>query len=100
VASVAPANLDRSAVGRLMRATAGGAMNGMIAECAWWDAALTDAEVDSLAKGTNPKRVRPSNLLEYVEMIGNLSPEPGLVGGAALTLNGPVKAENHPPVLR
>lgn len=43
--------------------------SGDIAEVGFWNAALTAAEVASLAKGVTPALVRPQNLLPHLELI-------------------------------
>ncbi len=68
---------------------------GFLAECAIWSAALTDAEVMSLAKGFKPHRIRPQSLVFYAPLLRNLQ---DLRKGLALTaVNAPTVA-NHPRV--
>lgn len=45
---------------------------GVVAEAAIWNFKLTQAEIESLAKGFSAKRVRPQNLRFYFPMIRNL----------------------------
>lgn len=66
--------------------------SGSIAEVAVWSVGLSDAEMVSLAKGASPLLVRPSALVSYWPVNGNASPEPDIVGGFNMTLNGTVKS--------
>ena len=50
----------------------GNAFTGKLAEFAIWNAALTDAEINSLAKGFKPPRIRPQSLLYYVPLVRNV----------------------------
>jgi hypothetical protein len=70
-------------------------MNGRIAEAAIWTAALTDAEVLSLARGFSPKLVRPDALVNYWPLIGRHSPELDIVGGRPLTITGTFGQAEH-----
>lgn len=78
-----------------------GAMNGRLAEIGLWDAALTDAEVTSLANGTSPLRVRPQNLRCYWPLYGTGSPEPNYARNStdySLTLQAAPTQISHAPV--
>lgn len=62
-------------------------------EAAIWDVALTAADAAALARGCSPLFVQPANLVRYWPLIGNLEPEPSLVGGNAMVgANTPTKA--------
>jgi hypothetical protein len=76
-------------------------MSGNVAEAAAWDVALTAAEISSLADGYSPELIRPTSLIAYWQLFGNLSPEIARVGGSGydLTLfNTPTKAA-HPGMI-
>lgn len=66
--------------------------NGRIAEVGIWSAALTQAEIASLAKGISPKLVRPSSLVFYAPLIRNLADEKG---GASITNTGATAGAAH-----
>lgn len=88
-ASVTPAGMDTTSVGRLVYAgVPQDYMSGRIAEAAFWSVALTAAEIASLAKGFSPALVRPQSLVEYWPLVGRLSPETGPKGAASLTVTG------------
>lgn len=94
-----PPSLDRTSIGILDRLNPVFYHNGYVAEPAIWSAALTDAEVVSLALGYSPELIRPQSLIEYWRLFGNQSPEPGRVNGYDMTLvNAPTKAA-HPPMI-
>src|SRR5215471_4176129 len=53
--------------------------NGTIAFPAFWNVALTGAEITSLAKGISAKKIRPQSLISYCRLVG-ASPEPDFKG--------------------
>lgn len=74
-------------------------MSGMIAHAAIWNAALTAAEVASLAKGMDPRQIRPESLIAYWPLVGKAAPEIDIVGGYGLTLSTSAPtAAAHPRV--
>lgn len=93
--SVTPTLLDATDIGRLNRLTPTNFCNGSIAEVGIWSAALTDAEIASLAKGVSPRLVRPQSLAFYVPMVRDIFDFKGLTltpGGTATTVTaGPAK---------
>jgi hypothetical protein len=78
-----------------------GNLDGLIAELAIWNVALTQGEVSALAAGVQAYRVRRSSLVGYWPFFGLTSPEPDLSGGARnITLaNSPAKANHAPTTL-
>lgn len=96
--SATPASLDRTAIGRLDRPTAGGYMDGLIAEPAWWSIALTAAEVGALAKGISPIKVRPQSIVRYRPLIRDTNDRRST---ATMTAGGaPAAAAAHPRIYR
>jgi len=73
----------------------GGFYNGDIAEPAIWNAALTAAEIASLAKGMTPDKIRPQNLVFYAPLVRNLQ---DVRGGLTITNNNGATVANHPRV--
>lgn len=70
-------------------------MNGLLAECAIWSVALTDDEINSLAKGFKPSRIRPQSLVFYAPLVRAAI---DVRQGLALTpVNSPTVAD-HPRV--
>jgi len=65
-----------------------------IAECGIWNAALTVAEVASLAKGMTCDKIRPQSLVFYAPLVRDLIDQKG---GLAITNNGATIA-THPRV--
>lgn len=65
---------------------------GLIAHVAYWDVQLSDGEVDALAAGASPLRVRRDSLKHYWPLNGQ-NPEKDVVGGVDLTLY------NAPPIV-
>ncbi len=63
------ASLGNFEIGRW--APPGAFTNGAIAEAATWTAALTPAEVASLAAGFSPEKIRPGALVSYLPLIGD-----------------------------
>ena len=60
-----------------------------------WNAALTDAEIASLAKGYKPTRIRPQSLVFYAPLIRDLQ---DTRGSLAITNNNSATVANHPRV--
>ena len=69
--------------------------NGLVAECALWNDALTDDEVTSLARGFKPFRVRPQNLQFYAPIVRELQ---DLRGALTITNNNAATVADHPRV--
>lgn len=107
VNSITPANLDRTSIGRLGRATPAVYMSGMIAEVAIWDLSswpgATDSDkadafekiLPSLAKLYTPKHY-PLGLVAYWPLIRGLNDK---FGGYNLTASGTVVAA-HPNIIQ
>lgn len=93
--------LNKTNIGRLERSSIGSYFSGDIAEVAVWSGALTDDDAVTLARGVCPLLVRPDLLVEYWSIIGNNSPETGLIGAFDLTLSAsaPTKSD-HPRISR
>ena len=72
--------------------------SGMLAHAAIWNVALTAAEVASLAKGIDPRLIRPDALIAYWPLIGRTSPEIDIVGKFDLTLTGTPTAADGPRI--
>jgi hypothetical protein len=69
--------------------------DGKIAEVGIWDAALTAAEVASLAKGMTCDKIRPQSLVFYAPLVRNLQ---DAKGGLTITNNGGATVATHPRV--
>jgi hypothetical protein len=69
--------------------------NGNIAEIGIWNAALTAAEIASLAKGMTPDKIRPQSLVFYAPLVRNLIDQKG---GLAITNNNSATVANHPRI--
>jgi hypothetical protein len=57
---------------RIGRRALANAFTGQLAEFAIWNAALTVGEINSLAQGFKPPRIRPQSLLYYVPLVRNV----------------------------
>jgi len=68
---------------------------GRIAEVGIWNAALTAAEIASLAKGMTCDKVRPQSLVFYAPLVRDLTDQKG---GRAITNNNGATVANHPRV--
>lgn len=93
-------SVDNMAVGRLHDASPNWYFDGRIAECAVWDAELTDAEMAALASRASPLTIRPQSLVAYWPIYGRHSPEIDVIGAFPLTLNGTPGQSDHPPIIR
>jgi hypothetical protein len=66
--------------------------NGTIAEVGIWNAALTAAEIASLAKGMTCDKVRPQSLVFYAPLVRDLNDQKG---GLTITNNNGATVANH-----
>jgi len=73
----------------------GGYQNGLIAEVGIWNAALTAAEIASLAKGMTCDQIRPQSLVFYAPLVRDLIDQKG---GLTITNNNAATVANHPRV--
>lgn len=97
VTDITPVGVNQTQV--VIVGTSTNPLKGEIAEVAVWTAALTQAEVELLATGASPRRVRPASLAFYAPMRsgdanGN---ELDLIGGILLTEDGTMGISAHPP---
>ena len=74
------------------RFTTTASFTGGIAEVGIWNAALTAAEVASLAKGMTCDKVRPQSLVFYAPLVRDLIDQKG---GLAITNNNGATVANH-----
>lgn len=69
--------------------------DGLIAEAAIYRAALSTAQIASLAKGFAPPQVSSQNLVFYAPLVRNLQ---DVKGGLTITNNNTATVANHPRV--
>jgi len=70
-------------------------MGGQIAEVGIWNAALTAAEIASLAKGMTCDKVRPQSLVFYAPLVRDLIDQKG---GLTITNNNAATVADQPRV--
>lgn len=97
--SATPTGLDRTSLGRLGDSTPSSFLDGLIAEAAIWNVALTAGEIAELAAGLKPWNIRPSALVAYWPIGGTASPEGDVIGAFPLTVTGAVASDENPPVI-
>jgi hypothetical protein len=68
---------------------------GSIAEVGIWNAALTAAEIASLAKGMTCDKIRPQSLVFYAPLVRDLI---DAKGGLTITNNNGATVANHPRI--
>ncbi len=73
----------------------GSFFTGDMAEVGIWTAALTAAEIASLAKGMTCDKIRPQNLVFYAPLVRNLIDQKG---GLTITNNNGATVATHPRV--
>jgi hypothetical protein len=94
--NITPSILNTTTVGsRFTSSTNGIFFNGLIAEVGIWNAALTAAEVASLADGMTCDKVRPQSLVFYAPLVRDLI---DAKGGLTITNNNSATVANHPRV--
>ena len=96
----ASGNLDNTNAPLVLGAGSSGAgseqpLDGYLGHCAIWDIALSDSQINSLAKGISPLQMRRENLVFYAPLNGQ-SPELDVIEGLDLTLFGTSKVEEPP----
>ena len=77
---------------RLTSGSPGLYLDGRMAEVGIWNAALTAAEIASLAKGMTCDKVRPQSLVFYAPLVRNLIDQKG---GLTITNNNGATVANH-----
>jgi len=92
-------NIDRTTIGRRDNIESSNAFDGDIAHVAIWDVDLTDAEIQSLAEGVSPLKIRRDNLIAYWPLNGQ-TPEISIIdAGLDLSeVNGPIALNEEPPI--
>jgi hypothetical protein len=94
--SVSPTGVDRIRIAaRFLTGAPGLYFDGRIAEVGIWNAALTAAEIASLAKGMTCDKVRPQSLVFYAPLVRDLV---DTKGGLTITNNNTATVANHPRV--
>lgn len=89
-------NKNRIVIGaRTASGSVGAYFGGRIAEVGIWNAALTQPEIASLAKGMTCDKVRPQSLVFYAPLVRDLQ---DVKGGLAITNNNTATVANHPRV--
>jgi len=75
--------------------------DGILAECAAWNVALTDEEAKILSNGVSPQKIRPENLLAYAPLYGRSfgMSEPDVIKGNRYYSVGGYGAP-HPPMVK
>jgi hypothetical protein len=98
--SSTPSGLTRTSIGRRTLLTPLHYMSGRIALPAIWNVALSDEEVAALARGLDPRTIRPESLVGGWELWGLNSPEPDFTGfGRHMIVNGPIAAPEPPGIV-
>jgi hypothetical protein len=77
---------------RLTSGSPGIYLDGRMAEVGIWNAALTAAEIASLAKGMTCDKVRPQSLVFYAPLVRDLI---DVKGGVTITNNNATTVANH-----
>ena len=99
--STSTTNIGATAVNRInigsryYGGSLGGYQNGQIAEVGIWNAALTAAEIASLASGMTPDKIRPQNLVFYAPLVRDLIDQKG---GLTITNNNGATVAAHPRI--
>lgn len=86
---------DSVFIGARFNPSLGGFFSGDLAEIGIWNAALTAAEVASLARGMTCDKVLPQNLVFYAPLVRDLI---DAKGGLTITNNNGATISNHPRV--
>ena len=87
--------LNRVTLGALGRTGVEAYYTGNMAEACIWNAALTTAEIASLAKGMTPDQIRLQNLVFHAPLVRDLQ---DVKNGLAMTNNNAVPVSDHPRI--
>lgn len=87
--------MDRLGIGAFVRGNVLQYYSGQIAEVGIWNAALTAAEIASLAKGMTCDKIRPQSLVFHAPLVRDLNDQKG---GLTITNNGGATVANHPRI--
>jgi hypothetical protein len=90
-----PSGLNTITIGGRWNTTLGVIQDGRTAEVGIWNAALTAAEIASLAQGMTPDKIRPQSLVFYAPLVRDLV---DVRGGLAITNNNAATVADHPRV--
>jgi hypothetical protein len=96
--NVSDPTADFTSVGVLRRSSLAGYFNGQIAWPAIWNVALSDADLEALAKGAHPTAIHPESLVAFWDWTG-ADYEPGIKSAYPLTNSGSVPV-NGPAFLK
>lgn len=90
--------INGTRIGNMALALTSFGLKGRVLFPAFWNVALGDTEISSLAKGAGPKLIRPSALKSYLRMSGGASPEPDFMGGSWPLVSTPGVTANAVPL--
>lgn len=93
--NVNPTGINSVMIGARNANTIGQFAEGLVAEVGIWNAALTAAEIASLAAGMTCDKVRPQSLVFYAPLVRDLV---DVKGGLTITNNNGATVANHPRV--
>lgn len=89
--------VDRTYIARRANNGVANYHSGLIAEAGLWDVVLVQSEIDALAKGFSPTRIRPASLKAYYPLLDQATPSIDPVGRYEMTWNaGPTVGSSHP----
>jgi len=92
---------DRTSIGRASDLTPSDYTDGLIGECAIWNVALSQSEIEALAGGIPALQIRPASLQFYLPVFGAASTYKDWIGGLTMTKAGTVNAsDEQPPIIR
>lgn len=96
----APSGIDTGCIGAALDDTNSpySPFDGYIAEVAFWDVALDDAEIAAYDAGVSPALIRPGSLVSYVPLVRDSG---GVIDrkGIAWTINGTPTDSAHPALI-
>ena len=95
-----PATLTRMSVGSLCRLNRTSYLNGLVAHPCVWNVALSESEIAALAKGADPRTIRPESIRAYWPLWGDGAYERSESRRVYNLLStGATKSSNNPPVI-
>jgi len=91
--------IDRMGFGSYRDTTPDRYFDGLMAQPAFWNVALTDADAAALGAGVSPLLIRSQNLIKYYPYFGRDAADIDVISGGTLTNFGATTGNDEPRVL-
>jgi hypothetical protein len=96
---ITPVSVNETTIGQIANSSNSNRFDGRVAEVGIWNVALSLEEINALARGVSPLKIRRQNLVAYYPLYGNGAQEPELAGNSLdldMTVTGAIQADHAP----